>query len=81
MSQSNLKPCLDCGNLLSPSAKACPKCNSTDPFHYDLKKRNRQTNILLLGLLFILAVFAAFYFNLLTLDMVKNFISDNLNRS
>lgn len=81
MSQSNLKPCQDCGKQLSPSAKACPDCNSTDPFHYDLKKRKRETTILLLALLFIIAIFVAFYFHLLTPNMVKNFISNNLNHS
>jgi len=26
MSNPNLTPCLDCGNLLSPRATTCPKC-------------------------------------------------------
>jgi uncharacterized paraquat-inducible protein A len=24
--QSNLHPCVDCGNMISPNAKSCPRC-------------------------------------------------------
>ncbi|WP_155803459.1 hypothetical protein [Bordetella sp. FB-8] len=46
--QQNLRPCFDCNTLLSPTAKECGKCNSTDPFGFQ-RSADKQKLILMLG--------------------------------
>ncbi len=43
-----LKACVDCGNMISVTAKTCGKCDSTDPFGEErLKKKLSRTFVVL----------------------------------
>jgi hypothetical protein len=49
---NNLRPCVDCGNKLSPTATSCPNCSSNDPFGV------RRADDKMKGILFIVAIIA-----------------------
>lgn len=54
-----LKTCVDCGNnYLSPTAKVCSKCDSTDPFGKE-RNLNKIRFVLVIG---VLAFFALCYY-------------------
>lgn len=53
---NNLRPCVDCGKLLSPTASSCSSCNSTDPFGA------RRADDKIKGMLFIVVIIAAALF-------------------
>lgn len=66
--------CIDCGKKLSPTASTCNGCNSTDPFG---KRRAEEKTKLILALVAVTGaglVWLAFYFNILTFEMVKNLL-------
>lgn len=71
--------CIDCGNELSPTATGCNKCNSTDPF--GIRRANvKFQNILMFGLLVLMGgIWLAFHFDILTFEMVKNFLYQQTN--
>lgn len=53
-----LKACVDCGNIISVTAKTCGKCDSTDPFGEERfkKKLSRAFGflvIIIVGLLYL----------------------------
>lgn len=56
-----LKACVDCGNMISVTAKTCGKCDSTDPFGEErFKKKLSRTFSVLFIIVFIL--FYLYYF-------------------
>lgn len=77
MPTSRLKPCVDCGHMLSPTAKSCINCNSTDPFGI---ARGQQQFNLVMALVFALVVGivgGAVYFGFLPFETLKSYILPN----
>ncbi len=55
---SKLRPCTDCNNPLSPTAKECGTCKSTDPFGVRRAEQRFQMFMFLAALVVGLVVFA-----------------------
>jgi hypothetical protein len=73
----NLRACVDCGNLLSVTAKSCGKCNSTDPFGVDRAAQKTQLTLFLLGLMVVGVIAALFYFQIIDQNTLKNLLHKN----
>ena len=69
-----LVKCVDCGKQLSPTAVHCNGCNSTDPFGIKRDQERLKMQLSIVGLGVVGVVWLAFHFDLLTIDMIKNFL-------
>lgn len=65
-----LSNCIDCQNPLSPTAKECNGCNSTDPFGKNRSLQKRQRLIIAFGVLAGLIMVFLFQEGIVTWDMV-----------
>ena len=57
--KQNLRPCVDCNTSLSPTAKECGKCKSTDPFGFRRAQEKQKMIMLLVGVGVAAILFAA----------------------
>jgi hypothetical protein len=69
-----LVQCIDCGKSLSTTATECNGCKSTDPFGGRRADQKAQMFLMLFGASAVGLIFLAFHFDLLTAEMVKNFL-------
>lgn len=69
-----LNACVDCGRPLSPTATGCNGCNSTDPFGAKRAADRLQMQFMIAGIVCAGLVWLAFHFDILTFEMVKNFL-------
>lgn len=74
-----LYECVDCGKKLSPTATGCSGCSSTDPFGAKRAASKLQTQLMILGIFFAGGIWLAFHFDILTFEMVKNFLNHQAN--
>lgn len=65
-----LSNCIDCQNPLSPTAKECNICKSTDPFGKNRSLRRRQRWIIAFGILVGSIMFVLFREGVVTWGMV-----------
>lgn len=49
-----LRPCVDCGNNLSPTATQCGQCNSTDPF--GTRRAEEKFKLIMIGLIVVVVL-------------------------
>ena len=56
--KSKLRPCVDCGTPLSPTAAGCGVCNSTDPFGVKRAEAKFTATVVLLALAVVLGMAA-----------------------
>lgn len=71
--------CVDCSKNLSPTATDCNGCNSRDPFGNKRAEQKAQLTLILIGASVIGLVFLAFHFDVLTVEMVKDFLNNRSN--
>lgn len=71
--------CIDCGKQLSSTAIECNGCNSRDPF--GKRRAEYKAEMMLMSLVATVLVcgLTAFYFDILTIDMLKGFLKFFLN--
>ncbi len=69
-----LYECIDCVKKLSPTATTCNGCNSTDPFGKRRAEDKTKFILALIGTAGVGLVWLAFHFNILTTEMIKNFL-------
>lgn len=68
---NRLRPCYDCGTELSPTAKTCGKCASTDPFGMKRADEKIKATLILIAIVIALAFFGAWKWKSITpLDVV-----------
>lgn len=68
--------CIDCGKNLSPTATDCNGCNSRDPFGSKRAEEKAKLTLTLIGAIILGVTYLAFHFELLTFEMIKNFLSN-----
>lgn len=69
-----LQQCVDCHQQLSPTAKTCNKCNSTDPFGRARAEQKAKDRVTWFGLGLAVCVAVAFYFGFIDISTIKNFL-------
>jgi hypothetical protein len=71
-----LRQCVDCNKSLSTTALECNGCKSIDPFGKKRAEAKANSVLTIIGFSFVLIVFLGFYFNILTVDMIKRLLGN-----